>query len=332
MLKVKRVYLANFGSNGEINGQVQKSRSVFKLLSRTNELGKIDVSRGTKKIFEVHRYWKSDYTIDVSLGDKGIQVFLLLAAIFRLVFRVKPTINYFVVGGWLGAKVTSSFLLKTLLPLIDHIYVETETLKAELDSLGLNSEILVNFRFDSPRSHKAYQDDTCIKLVFCSRVRRDKGVFVAIDLLKELNKRGVSATLDIYGPVDDNISSEFEKSCLDRAVEYRGVYENEQQAIDILSRFDFLVFPSSYPGECMPGILVESFCAGTPILATDWKSNSEIVEDGTNGFVAKLDCYVEYMFEKINALNAVSYQSLSKHSIENYKHRYHVDAISLQYA
>ena len=46
-----------------------------------------------------------------------------------------------------------------------------------------------------------------------------------------------------------------------------------------------LVFPSHYDGEGCPGILVEALSASLPIIASDWKYNSEFVVNGDNGFL-----------------------------------------------
>ena len=55
-----------------------------------------------------------------------------------------------------------------------------------------------------------------------------------------------------------------------------------------LCLYDFFIFPSFYPGECIPACCVESLLYGTPIIASDWKYNSEIIINEKNGFLFDL--------------------------------------------
>ena len=66
--------------------------------------------------------------------------------------------------------------------------------------------------------------------------------------------------------------------------EYRGVLQPDK-VVPALRQYDALVFPSHYDGEGCPGILVEALSAGLPIIASDWKYNSEFVVNGDNGFL-----------------------------------------------
>ena len=56
-----------------------------------------------------------------------------------------------------------------------------------------------------------------------------------------------------------------------------------------ISTYDFLLFPTFYSGEGIPACCIESLYYGTPIIASDWKYNGEIVKDGKNGFLFNLE-------------------------------------------
>jgi len=46
-------------------------------------------------------------------------------------------------------------------------------------------------------------------------------------------------------------------------------------------RLAALLFPTYYEGEGMPGTIIDAFSAGLPVIASDWKYNTEIVSDNT---------------------------------------------------
>ena len=46
-----------------------------------------------------------------------------------------------------------------------------------------------------------------------------------------------------------------------------------------------MLFPTYWKGEGFPGVIIDAFVAGLPVIATDWNMNTEIIEDGVNGFI-----------------------------------------------
>jgi glycosyltransferase involved in cell wall biosynthesis len=46
-----------------------------------------------------------------------------------------------------------------------------------------------------------------------------------------------------------------------------------------------MLFPTYWEGEGFPGVIIDAFIAGLPVIATDWNMNKEIIEEGINGFL-----------------------------------------------
>ena len=46
-----------------------------------------------------------------------------------------------------------------------------------------------------------------------------------------------------------------------------------------------MLFPTYYEGEGFAGTLIDAMAAGVPVIASDWKYNKEIVEDGKTGII-----------------------------------------------
>ena len=119
----------------------------------------------------------------------------------------------------------------------------------------------------------------CRKLIFISQLFPTKGWVEALAALDHLPP---DCTLDVYGPlVADTDLSAFKKHS---NAQYHGAIQTEHVP-RILAEHDLLVFPTYYFGEGYPGIIIEAFQCGLPVVATQWKAIPELVIDGTNGLL-----------------------------------------------
>ena len=60
---------------------------------------------------------------------------------------------------------------------------------------------------------------------------------------------------------------------------------NPEKAYSTLSKYDCMLFPTYWKGEGFPGVVIDAFIAGLPVIATDWNMNTEIIKEGENGFI-----------------------------------------------
>lgn len=120
------------------------------------------------------------------------------------------------------------------------------------------------------------------RFVFLGHVKPSKGVRTLFAAVKHL--RDAHFTLDIYGPLQEGVKySEFK---IDSKIKYKGVIEHNH-AIPLLTNYDALIFPSQDEGEGYPGVILEAYMAGIPVIATRLRSILEIVEDGKNGLLTR---------------------------------------------
>ena len=96
--------------------------------------------------------------------------------------------------------------------------------------------------------------------------------------------------LTVYGQVWSELKEEFEDivAANSDCVVYGGILSGDH-ILAQLSRHYMLLFPTYYPGEGFPGTLVESLMAGLPVIASDWKYNSEIIENEVTGYIYSLE-------------------------------------------
>ena len=45
------------------------------------------------------------------------------------------------------------------------------------------------------------------------------------------------------------------------------------------------MFPTYYPNEGFPGTMIDGFIAGLPIISTNWRYNSHILENNVTGWL-----------------------------------------------
>jgi len=48
-----------------------------------------------------------------------------------------------------------------------------------------------------------------------------------------------------------------------------------------------MLFPTFWVGEGFPGIIIDAYIAGLPIIASDWNLNGEIIDEKETGFIIK---------------------------------------------
>ena len=119
----------------------------------------------------------------------------------------------------------------------------------------------------------APRSESCGRFVFLGLVGRHKGI---LELIAAAERFDRSITVDVYGPLVDGISEETFSGL--RNVAYRGVLD-PHDVPRVLERYDALVLPTRHMGEGYPGVVVEAYEAGIPVIASRWLSIPEIVDE-----------------------------------------------------
>ena len=150
------------------------------------------------------------------------------------------------------------------------------------------------------------------RFVFLSRVDKTKG----IDVLKAaMDNLGPEYSLDIYGPISGY--SEEELSGIN--YHYKGAIDNSA-VNSVLSNYDVLLLPSIWKAEGYPGIIIESFNAGVPVVASEIGGIPELIENGKNGFLVESG-NVDSLVSAILTINEDNFSILSegaRNSFDNY--------------
>ena len=302
--KKKILYIATTADKrNRLDGETIKCRLLREYLENLNDIKVIavDTDNWKKHILKlvfliIINYLKCDEII-VSSADKGAHIVLD----FFSRINTKKTIYYFVIGGSLYRNITEKKWKINTYKKIKQIYVEANTLKEDLNSIGINNvERLNNFRKVEKFTNK-YEKTEEIKFVYYGRVIKQKGVEEAIKLVNRLNKENIKATLHIYGQAKEEYLNEIKEQFTSN-IEYHGeIKPDNKTEYEILSQYDIFIFPTEYPGECLPGALIDCHIAGLAVIASEWKYAREYIEDGKNGIIFKYKDY-EDMYEKTKNL------------------------------
>lgn len=170
------------------------------------------------------------------------------------------------------------------------IFTESEQLNRQLADLGCkNARFLPNCR-KGVGACEPSPVGNIVRFVYFAQVRPEKGIETLARAVKALNSEGYEDQFDvaIYGSIQKGYETAF--SGLFRGVPnatYRGAFDSSKNNVyKELNQYDVSVSSSSWR-EGMSGTNIESKFAGITSIVSDAGLNSECVQDGVDGLLAK---------------------------------------------
>lgn len=299
MIKKEVCVIGHFGFGKDLlNGQTIKTKIITSELEKQlgkGEIVRIDTHGGKKALIKL--FIKAGYAVKncknvvIMPANNGLQFFSPILMFWKLFFRVK--LHYIVIGGWLAEFIANKNGLQKQLKRFDVIYVETKTMKQKLEKMGFQNIIVMPNCKDIKilkEDELIYSFDEPLKLCTFSRVMKEKGIEDAIAAVKKINEKYGRRifTLDIYGQVDSGYEERFTdiKKTFPEFIRYGGLIPFDK-SVSVLKEYYALLFPTYYEGEGFAGTLIDALAAGVPVIASDWKYNTELVEEGVTGFIFK---------------------------------------------
>lgn len=288
--------IGHFGFGHEyIDGQTVKTKILTDELCHyygEESVLKIDTHGGLKTLvkapFQVFSALKKSQNVIMLPAHNGVRVFGRLLPMFKRFFKGRK-IHYSVIGGWLPKLVETKKGLAKALKKLDGIYVETSTMKNDLEQQGFkNVHVVPNFKNLTPLSSNelVYSQSEPYKLCTFSRVTKQKGIEDAVDAVKAVNEAlgRVVCQLDIYGPIDNGQNEWFDelKKRFPDYVKYGGSVPFDK-SVEVLKNYFALLFPTRFYTEGIPGTIIDAYAAGVPVISARWQSFSDIVEEGQTG-------------------------------------------------
>lgn len=338
----KRIFICgNFGyRTNHFDGQTVKTRIIKdEIEKKVGVENVIFVDTSFIKTNTIKVFWKIfvgyfQSTHVIMLPDESaLKVLLPFYSLGNL--NKKKDMRYVVIGGWLPEFLESKVFYRKLVSRLDGVYVETtEMLKRLREQRLSNIKLQPNsrdFQIKKIGQYQFQQTET-LKLVYFSRVLKEKGIELAIDAVNQLiTEKGLQLTLDIYGPIQATYEDEFEKisAKFDDSIDYKGILsQNDIQ--NTLSKYDLMLFPTYFEKEGFPGAIIDAYISGVPILASRWLYNSEFVKEGITGKLFE-DRNLEQIKKEIIHFynNREVLTEMRKNCLSEAK-KYHIDTVLME--
>ncbi|APG26940.1 hypothetical protein A7E78_03285 [Syntrophotalea acetylenivorans] len=150
----------------------------------------------------------------------------------------------------------------------------------------------------------------CRRFVFLGHVRPTKGI---PELIAAAERFDDSVSVNVYGPFYDGLKEDVFNQC--KRVSYCGVAEPDRVP-EILQNHDALILPTYYVGEGYPGVILEAFNAGIPVITTIWKAIPEIVDETCGILIPPQDADSLYNAMSDMVVDGAMYQTLC-HGVQN---------------
>ena len=158
----------------------------------------------------------------------------------------------------------------------DRIYVQTEAISQRFADRS-------NFRwFPNTRDIRAPGATNPVsarRFLFVAQLRREKGLYEALEACRHLPD---GCRLTVFGPpidvLEGNLFDGYENAS------YGGVLP-PQDVPAAIAEHDVVILPTYFASEGHPGIIVESFQCGRPVISTRWRSIPELVQHQENGLL-----------------------------------------------
>lgn len=198
--------------------------------------------------------------------------------------------------------------------LLYYIFSNVDTLFLEMKYLvrfftNINSKTFwfpnVRNRLVEPNFPRIYKK----KFVFVGHIRKEKGIDEILEASLELDK---NFTIDIYGPLYDQ---KYDQEYFNKyKVQYMGSLLS-QDVLRTLDQYDVLLLPSYKEGY--PGIVIEAYSLGLPVIVTNLKGLQEIVYHNQTGVLIEPK-NTKLLVNAIESFNNENYKEMSKKAYKKF--------------
>jgi glycosyltransferase involved in cell wall biosynthesis len=200
--------------------------------------------------------------------------------------------------------------LRYVYPLADRILTVSNSLKWALVRSGipeakvkpiLNGVDTNRFRpsgLGTERRFSAGIKEPCVVFGYVGRISAEKGIDRLLKAFSLVHQRHADTRLMIVGdgPELDTMRDLAVALGTQGAVDFFGARDDIRELYQI---FDVFVLPSLVEG--LSNVVLEAMASGLAIVATDVGDNSDIIDDGQNGFIVPPNS-VEALFQKMDTL------------------------------
>lgn len=290
---VDLIFIGGVGKADEFGGELSKNKLIISRLKKSGlDVDVVDTYGSHRNPLKL---WRLPYSLVAN--PSALVVFSTsfgnIHLMSSLIARIYPQrrLLLWVIGGILADELSAGSYSVDDFNIFETIFVESKSMRDKMLAEGVKHAVyLPNFKDMSLSAGTCRFDgiDGQLRCVFFSRIDPLKGVDVLLDALESETLKGKNISVDFYGPVREGYEDAFMARVgrLDN-VNYRGLLNFfDGSAQKTLTDYHLALFPTFWLGEGFPGVVVDAFSAGLPILASDWQHNAEIITSDV-GFLCK---------------------------------------------
>ena len=131
-----------------------------------------------------------------------------------------------------------------------------------------------------------------VKFFYMGTLCEEKGILDLLNACGELKRQDVDFQLDVAGSYQppefaDRIAATIEQEGLADNVIVHGQVLGDAK-FHLLAKADIFCFPSYYPCESFPCVVIEAMCFKLPVVSTRWRGIKNMVQQGRTGFLSEI--------------------------------------------
>lgn len=330
---MKYIVIGNFaGITNQLCGQSVKTRSIYNLakeiIPTIDYFDTQNISYNKLSIFTM--LWKfciSDYVIYLPAARNMTWFFPIF---YLLSLFSRTNILQFEIGNWMVDLLAEKPIHRWMLGRINQFYAETQNSKRELECLYnlKNISIFSNFRyFNFKRTEiSRSKDDSKLRLVFCARINRKKGLDYIFSLGDYLIKESLDkiVTITFYGPVFEKDKEYFFNNLNKYSFMKYGGMLQQNLISEKLQSYDCMLLPTQYYTEGLPGSIIDAYIVGIPVIVTKWKNAEEYVKNDITGIIVPFkDGQKEFNQSIVELIYNKEKLQFLKDNAYNYRQNFH---------
>ena len=205
----------------------------------------------------------------------------------------------------------ASFIKKNFMRFIlkntNYVFFETKYLVREFKVYNSNTFWFPNVRDESIQTTKTRSFNK--RFVYIGSINAEKGID---ELCEAINQLDSSYTCDLYGPIKFKNEKYSIKYFNKININYCGTL-NSNEVVKTMDKYDILILPSHREGY--PGVIIEAFALGIPIIATKLQGIMEMCKNDKNSILIDIK-EPQQLLLAIQSIDNQKYQHLQKGAIQ----------------
>jgi glycosyltransferase involved in cell wall biosynthesis len=229
-----------------------------------------------KLLISLIKYSKKSKTISAHLNNTALPILGPFLYLVSKLLKKPYTIRIFGGFGYENKNRLIRFINFKVLQNSKMYFAQTK----KLYKIAIKDNLEVTwFPTTRPKTNLRINSSQSKNLVYIGRIIKEKGIFEIIKAAKLINS---NISIDIYGPLQNGLNQTiFDEG---KNINYKGVV-NPKNIYETLVNYDLLLFPTYYPGEGYPGIIIEALNVGMPTICTDWLAMKDILDKDSTIFI-----------------------------------------------